>query len=297
MSGLFQRRPRRGGSRSGGYPSSGDAGDATGDARSSDWRDYDLVAEDYERAKAPRTALVAADLVAMAALPDGGRVLDVGTGTGVAAEAARAAVGSGGLVVGIDPSLAMLRLGGAGGPRVAARALDLPFRDATFDALVANFVLTHFTKYETALFDLLRVLRTGGRLAASVWAEREDEFQRTWRELAEGAVGRDLLKDAHRRAMPWEGRFSDPAHLEETLRDVGLRPVRVERREYRFQMSREEYVTGRETTAGGRFLREMLGERGWESFQARARERFADRFPEYLTDFRDVLLAVGTKPA
>jgi ubiquinone/menaquinone biosynthesis C-methylase UbiE len=296
MSGLFQRRPRRGGSRSGGYPSSGSAEGATGDARPSDWRDYDLVAEDYERVKAPVTAIVAADLVAMAALAQGWGVLDVGTGTGVAAEAARTAVGTGGLVVGVDPSIAMLIRGGAGCPRVAARALDLPFRDGTFDALVANFVLTHFTKYETALFDLLRVLRSGGRLAASVWAEREDEFQRTWRELAESVVGRDLLKDAHRRAMPWEGRFSEPARLEETLRDAGLRPVRVERREYRFQMSREEYVTGRETTAGGRFLREMLGERGWASFQARARERFADRFPERITDFRDVLLAVGTKP-
>ena len=46
---------------------------------------------------------------------------------------------------------------------VAAKAIDLPFRDGTFDAVTGNFVLSHFRRSETALFDMMRVLRPGGR--------------------------------------------------------------------------------------------------------------------------------------
>ena len=92
------------------------------------------------------------------------------------------------------------------------------------------------------------------------------------------------------------GPFRDPRRLEETLRDAGLRPVVVERRQYRFEMSPEDYVTGREVAASGRFLRDMLGSQMWESFRERVRTSFRERFPDPLVDFRDVLLAVGTGP-
>ena len=258
------------------------------------------MADVYERVSAPRTAQVAADLVALADPPSGGRVLDVGTGTGVGVEAAGKAVGSDGLAVGADPSLGMLRSGAAARPSIrllAAEAIDLPFRDGTFDAVTANFVLSHFRKYDTALFDLLRVLKPNGQLAATAWTGPDDEFQQTWRSLTEDVATHELLQDALERAMPWEGRFRDPRTLEQTLRDAGLHPVRVEKREYRFHMSLDDYVTTRETAASGRFIRDMLGPQGWESFRERARATFRERFPDPLTDFREVLLAVGTKPA
>ena len=41
--------------------------------------------------------------------------------------------------------------------------------------------------------------------------------------------------------------------------------------------------------------KEMLGEAGWPAFQQRVRATFADRFADPLNDFRDVILAIGTK--
>jgi ubiquinone/menaquinone biosynthesis C-methylase UbiE len=243
--------------------------------------------------------VIGRDLVELAAPPAGGRLLDVGTGTGVVVEAAGEAVGPGGVAVGVDSSVPMLTVGLRSRPALnlaAAEAIDLPFRDATFDVVTANFVLSHFARWDTALFDCKRVLKSGGRLGATAWAEREDEFQRTWRELCEEVAGHELLEDARQRAMPWEERFADKARLDDTLRQAGFRPVRVERREYRFHLAREDYVQGRETTSSGRFVRGMLGPEGWERFRARARQAFAERFPEQITDFRDVLLAVGTNP-
>jgi ubiquinone/menaquinone biosynthesis C-methylase UbiE len=64
-----------------------------------DWRSYDDVAETYERVHASRFVQVADDLVAQAGIGDGHLLLDIGTGTGIAAEAATKV---GARVVGID---------------------------------------------------------------------------------------------------------------------------------------------------------------------------------------------------
>ena len=95
--------------------------------------------------------------------------------------------------------------------------------------------------------------------------------------------------------MPWRERFSDRGELEQALRDAGLHPVRVEPREYRLQLSRDDYLMSRAGSVGGRFVRDMLGGDGRELFMERASSVFAERFPSQINDFRDVLLAVGTK--
>ncbi|MFY9586152.1 MAG: methyltransferase domain-containing protein, partial [Actinomycetota bacterium] len=204
-----------------------------------------------------------------------------------------------GLVVGIDLSVAMLLVASRARPGLrllAAEAIQLPFRDGAFDAVLANFVLPEFTRWDTALFDLIRVLKPGGALAASVWRTDDDELSRTWRALVERTVGQEMLRSAIREATPGVERFGDPARFDDTLRQSGLRPVRVERRTYRFTMTRDEYVDEQSTRALGRFVRGMVGESGWASFLDGARAAFASGFGENVEDSRDVLLAVGTKP-
>src|SRR5207248_6678203 len=103
------------------------------------------------------------DLVAFADVPASGRLLDVGTGTAVVLEAA------GGIAAfGVDPSVPMLTHAHAGAI-AAAETINLPFRTDTFHVATASFVLPLFTKLDTALFDVIRVLRPGGRLAVATW--------------------------------------------------------------------------------------------------------------------------------
>jgi len=266
-----------------------------------DWRPYDQVAETYARMAEALTAPPGGDLVKLLQVGPGARVLDVGAGTGAASRAAVAAAGDDGLVVGIDPSLAMLEQGRMedGGPRyAAATAIDLPFRDGTFTHLVANFVLSHFTRYDTALFDMMRVLRSGGRMGVTAWArgEDDDDFSTAWRSVAEEFAEHEILQDAHDRAVPWEEFFSDPAQLKDALHDAGVRDIWVEKRDYRVEMSGEDYCADREISSAGRFLRQMLGDELWDVFRRRARQVFAERFPERFHDFHQALLAVGHKP-
>ncbi len=262
-----------------------------------DWRDYDTVAEAYRLAQEPRMALPVADLVGLTGIAPGARVLDVATGTGVGARAATQA--HAGLVAGVDASFPMLlqAVRGDGDPHyVAGEAIDLPFRDDAFGVVLCTFALSHFKRYDTALFDLLRVLARDGRMGVATWGSGEDEFSRAWRGVTWEFAEREIMTDALKRAVPWEERFQDPVRLKDTLHEAGLRDILVERREYRFQMTIEEYLAGRETSATGRFLHQMLGDGPWQRLRARARQVFTERFPERFNDFRDVNLAVGRKP-
>jgi ubiquinone/menaquinone biosynthesis C-methylase UbiE len=261
-----------------------------------DWRSYDDVAETYEQIHAPRLAEPAADLVDIARVAAGVRLLDVGTGTGVAAEVA---LGRGATAVGIDESIGMLLAGRAARPAVrtvAAEAIDLPFRDGAFDAVIANFVIAHFTKYQTALFDMVRVLRAGGTMSLSAWADVDDDLTRTWLGLVEGVVPRPVLRSSLAEALPWRERFRDPDALQEALTDAGLRGVRSERRTYQFRYGLEEYVEGLGTWATGRLVRSMLGASAFGSFLERAKAVFAERFADPVNDFREVVFVSGVKP-
>jgi ubiquinone/menaquinone biosynthesis C-methylase UbiE len=263
-----------------------------------DFRRYDAVAETYERVRAPITATVAADLVALAEPGAGASVLDVGAGTGAAMAAAQT-LSPAARVTGIDNSVPMLARGRRARPGLrvaAAEAIQLPFRDAAFDVVLANFVLAEFTRFDTALFDLIRVLRPGGRLAASAWVNEEDELGRTWRLLVEEAIGPEMAASARQQAIPWAERFGDADRLSGTLRDAGLHPIRVERRSYRFSMAADDYVAEQATRAVGRFVREMLGEAGNDEFLARARARYRSEFGDEIRDGREALIAIGTKP-
>ncbi|HEX3648710.1 MAG TPA: class I SAM-dependent methyltransferase [Pseudonocardiaceae bacterium] len=102
--------------------------------------------------------------------PAGGRVADIGCGTGRALPELRAAVGSGGVVLGVDLTPEMLaeavRLGRAGlAALVLADATRLPLPDATLDAVFAAGLVTHLPDAVAGLAEFRRVCRSGGRLA------------------------------------------------------------------------------------------------------------------------------------
>lgn len=97
----------------------------------------------------------------------GSRVVDVGTGPGFVALAAAA---RGATVVGVDQSTAMVAIARAAGvDAVVAPVEDLPLPDGGADAAVAGYLLNHLPRPEAAVASIGRVLRTGGRLAMTVW--------------------------------------------------------------------------------------------------------------------------------
>jgi demethylmenaquinone methyltransferase/2-methoxy-6-polyprenyl-1,4-benzoquinol methylase len=97
---------------------------------------------------------------------DGGRVLDVATGTGLVAEAL---LGRGFRVTGLDQSPGMLaRARARFGERVElveAPAEELPFDDSSFDHLTFTYLLRYVDDPAATLAELARVVRPGGTVA------------------------------------------------------------------------------------------------------------------------------------
>jgi demethylmenaquinone methyltransferase / 2-methoxy-6-polyprenyl-1,4-benzoquinol methylase len=94
------------------------------------------------------------------------KLLDVATGTGQVARAAARILGDPGGVVGLDPSVGMLREARKlhTGPLVQGRAEAIPMRGDAFDMLSMGFALRHVTTLEAAFAEYRRVLKPGGRL-------------------------------------------------------------------------------------------------------------------------------------
>jgi SAM-dependent methyltransferase len=135
----------------------------------------------FARDGAPKTQLYAEALVDLVAPVPGAQVLDIATGTGVAAIAAAKRVGPGGKVVATDfvaewaPYVeeSAREAGVANVTFEVMSAEALAFPDAAFDVVLCQFGLMFVPDKLLALREMLRVLKPGGTLGLAVWSVAE----------------------------------------------------------------------------------------------------------------------------
>ncbi len=125
------------------------------------------------------------------------RVLEIAAGTGVVTRALASALPASVAIVATDLNQAMLDQASAVGTQRPvewrpADALQLPFADATFDAVVCQFGVMFFPDKVKAYSEVRRVLRPGGVFIFNVWgAIKENEFADTVTTAMESVFPRD----------------------------------------------------------------------------------------------------------
>jgi SAM-dependent methyltransferase len=107
------------------------------------------------------------------------RVLEIAAGTGVVTRALASALPESATIVATDLNQAMLDQASVVGTKRAvewrqADAMQLPFPDATFDAVACQFGVMFFPDKPKAFSEARRVLRPGGVFIFNVWDRIED---------------------------------------------------------------------------------------------------------------------------
>ena len=168
----------------------------------------------------------------LAALNGGEEVLDLGSGSGADAFCAALAVGESGRVVGVDftdeqvekASRLRDRYGFSHVEFVEGRIDDLPFEDASFDAVLSNGVINLSPVKDRVFAEAARVLRPGGRLALADIVSGRPRKERTRRNV-------DLWAACIAGAIPRRSYI-------ETLEAAGFEVDAVRENDYRFVSER-----------------------------------------------------------
>src|SRR6267378_2178169 len=132
---------------------------------------WQRVANKYDSVWAQSTRQFIPALINAAKVSAGMSVLDVGAGPGYVAAAAKQ---RGARPIGLDFSKQMVSIAQKMFPDIEfceGDAQTLPFKDASFDRVLANFALLHLADPERACAEACRVLRPAGKFAFTVWAE------------------------------------------------------------------------------------------------------------------------------
>ena len=206
-------------------------------------------------------------LVALAQIPSGACVLDVGTGRGANLFPASEQVGRDGRVTGVDLADGMVQETRAEVRRRGLRNVDvhhmdaehLAFLNASFDRVLCGFVLYFLPQIHHAFTEFARVLKPGGVLAITgpdpaardranaspLWdllpkyAQKSDRLRRVQ------ADNRELWERVHRKAWPERqaaGALSFPRarELEAVVQQAGFLDIKVIKEEAEIIAADEE---------------------------------------------------------
>jgi SAM-dependent methyltransferase len=135
---------------------------------------WNRASEVYQRYFSELTAQTIEPLLGSVAVSPAPRFLDIASGPGHLAAAAKR---RGWSPVAIDFSESMVALGRSLHPGVDFRVGDaeaLSFGDAEFDCAAMSFGILHLARPEAAVSEAFRVLRKGGCFGFTTWARREE---------------------------------------------------------------------------------------------------------------------------
>ena len=104
----------------------------------------------------------------------------------------------------------------------ACDACNLPFADNTFDAISCRFGFMFFPDMLMAAREMVRVLKPGGKVAASVWNIPEKNF---WVTVTAEAISRNMELQPPSPDAPGIFRCSPPSLMSDLFSQVGLKNI------------------------------------------------------------------------
>ncbi|WP_169576558.1 class I SAM-dependent methyltransferase [Nocardioides halotolerans] len=179
--------------------------------------------------------------------------LDVGCGTGDLALAATR-LGRQVVAVDADPEMVAMTTAAMRGVVIEAALPHLPFDDASFDVVTANFVVNHVPDPRAAVRELARVARPGGRVAVTCWPARTQP----WASLVGDAfTAAGVVPQTGQRLSPELDFERSVTGLRGLAEDAGLKVVTATELRWEWEIGVDALwsgITGGVATVGQTFL-------------------------------------------
>lgn len=100
-----------------------------------------------------------------------------------------------------------------------ADASQLPFADNAFDAISCRLGFMYFPDMTVAAMEMARVLKPGGKIAASVWGAPEKNL---WATILMGTIKEHMELPAPSKEKPGLFRCAEPGFVADMLKQAGL---------------------------------------------------------------------------
>jgi ubiquinone/menaquinone biosynthesis C-methylase UbiE len=194
---------------------------------------------------------VSNELVELAELKPGNRVLDIATGIGEPAVTAARKVMPNGKVLAIDISPQMLAIAKTRAKSVGldsimefresdGEKIDLSSSTAKFDAILSRWGLMFFPNLSAALVKFKELLVTNGRLSAAVWSSPSKV---PWLDLAFSAVSKQINAPAPPPGTPGPFALADIDALKESFSQAGFRDIKTDTIQITLELDSPESYT------------------------------------------------------
>ena len=189
---------------------------------SSGWKKWDEMTMDFLKPMAD-------EIISLIKPRENDLVLDVASGTGEPGLTI-AAMLKGGKVVAIDLAEGMLEVARENAEKrgiknfeiVACDVSELPFPDNSFDAISCRLGFMFFPDMGLAAKELTRVLKSGGRIAATVWEGPEKNL---WASSIMGIINRNMQLKPQPTEAPGLFRCAKSGLIADLFRQTGLRNI------------------------------------------------------------------------
>lgn len=212
---------------------------------------YTTVSEEWDRYVVPITGVFAEEMVQAAQIKPKYHVLDVGTGTGVAALLAASAVGSQGSVVGVDLTEGMMRVAGekakkAGYQHLSFKVMDvqdLDFPTKSFDVVISNLAFPIGEK--KSVRQVYRVLKDNGRFSFNGGRIERTETENVFMSIfSKYKVPQPSLQlERERQAMNFESFERNPERVKSLLNEVGFQNITVQKKPIRLSFQAQRHIS------------------------------------------------------
>lgn len=189
---------------------------------SSGWKKWDNLAMDFMRPMGD-------EIIRLLEPKNGNMVLDVASGTGEPGLTIASMLTEGKVVIS-DISDDMLKIARENAEKRGLKNIvthtcdvcELPYDDNTFDAISCRFGFMFFPDMSLAAKEMVRVLKPGKRIAATVWNVPEKNF---WVTATMGTINRNMELPAPPPDAPGMFRCAKDGLISDLFKNAGLKNV------------------------------------------------------------------------